>query len=93
MSRPGTHTAHYDYAWAMSHIADLPGFEIRVWRSVSTAFTRALVFEALLGRLWLRLLFWLEDVAPHWFGRMGQYPLFVMHKAAHRAGLGEESRV
>jgi SAM-dependent methyltransferase len=93
MSRPGTYTAHHDYAWAMSHVADLPGFEIRTWRSVSTAFTRTLMFDALLGRLWLRLLYWLEDVAPHWFGRMGQYPLFVMHKTSYRTGTGKESQV
>ncbi len=92
LTRPGTHTAHQDYMWALAHLGDLPGFEIRVWRSVSTAFTRALIFEPLLGRVWLRILFWLEDLAPHWFGRVGQYPLFVIHKIPTRLGMGEESR-
>jgi SAM-dependent methyltransferase len=90
LTRPGTHTAHHDYRWALAHLADLPGFEIRVWRSVSTAFTRALIFEPLLGRVWLRILFWLEDLAPHWFGRVGQYPLFVIHKLSTRVAMGEE---
>lgn len=92
LSRPGTHTAHHDYRWVVSHLTDLPGFEIRVWRSVSTAFTRAFIFEVLLGRVWLRWLFWLEDLAPGWFGRMGQYPLFTIRKPPLGAGTGEESR-
>jgi SAM-dependent methyltransferase len=93
MARPGTHTAHHNYGWAVAHLADLPGFEIRVWRSVSTTFTRTFMFDPLLGRWWLRLLFWLEDLAPHWFGRVGQYPLFVLRKLSGRAVTGEESRV
>lgn len=83
-ARPGTHTAHHDYRWARAHLTTLPGFEIRVWRSVSTAFTRAFIFEPLLGRLWLRILFRLEDLAPGWFGRTGQYPMFTIRKSSRR---------
>jgi SAM-dependent methyltransferase len=92
LSRPGTHTAHHDYRWAKAHLGDLPGFEIRVWRSVSTAFTRALIFDPLLGRIWLRILFRLEESAPRWFGRAGQYPLIVIHKGSSGKASGEESR-
>jgi SAM-dependent methyltransferase len=92
LRRPGTHAIHHDYRWAASHLANLPGFEIRVWRSVSTAFTRAFIFDPLLGRLWLRLLFLLEEAAPHWYGRIGQYPMFVIHKSSNPAGVGEEGR-
>jgi len=90
LARPGTHTAHHDFNWASAHLTDLPGFEIRIWRSVSTAFTRAFVHGPLLGRLWLRVLFWLEDMAPHWFGRIGQYPLFVIQKPSNPSGMGEK---
>ena len=92
IGRPGTFTFHHDYRWASANLSDLPGFEIRVWRSVSTAFTRALVYRALLGRLWLVVLFRLEDLAPHWFGRMGQYPMFLIHKLPGHPGAGEERR-
>jgi len=70
----GTYTHKHDYRWARSTLGDLPGFEIRVWRSVSTSFLRAFVHRQLLGEFWLRLLFWLEERAPHFFGRVGQYP-------------------
>jgi hypothetical protein len=32
------------------------------------------------GRLWLRLLFGLEERFPHFFGEKGQYPLIVIRK-------------
>jgi hypothetical protein len=28
----------------------------------------------------LRLLFWLEERFPHWFGENGQYPLVIVSK-------------
>ena len=53
-------------------------FEILVWRSVSVRWLRALIHGLTGGRLWLRLLFWLEERFPRWFGENGQYPLVVV---------------
>ncbi|HEX9616637.1 MAG TPA: class I SAM-dependent methyltransferase [Anaerolineales bacterium] len=55
--------------------------EILVWRSVSVRFLRAFVHPRLGGRWFLRLLFWLEERFPHFFGENGQYPLIVIRKA------------
>jgi hypothetical protein len=54
--------------------------EILVWRSVSVRFLRSLIHPWLGGRLWLRLLFWLEERYPSYFGEIGQYPLIVIRK-------------
>jgi hypothetical protein len=54
--------------------------EILVWRSVSVRFLRNLIHPWLAGRLWLRLLFWLEERQPHYFGENGQYPLIIIRK-------------
>ncbi len=54
--------------------------EIRVWRSVSVRFLRAMVQPWLLGRFWLWLLFRLEELFPRFFGEMGQYPLIAFSK-------------
>jgi SAM-dependent methyltransferase len=78
----GTYTHKHDYRWARSTLGDLPGFEIRVWRSVSTSFLRAFIHRQLLGRFWLRLLFWLEERAPHFFGQVGQYPSILFRRPA-----------
>ena len=54
--------------------------EIFVWRSASVRFLRALIHPWLLGRLWLKLLYQLEEKAPRFFGEKGQYPLITFAK-------------
>ncbi len=73
----GTYTFKHDYAWMSGQLKSFPQFEIRVWRSVSTPFLRAFIFRPLLGEFWLRLLFGVEDLAPRFFGRVGQYPMIL----------------
>jgi 2-polyprenyl-3-methyl-5-hydroxy-6-metoxy-1,4-benzoquinol methylase len=75
----GSHTFKHDHAWMTAALARLGGGEIRVWRSVSTAFTRSLIHRPLFGGPVLRLLFALEERAPHWIGRHGMYPLILLH--------------
>ena len=62
---------------------DLQGaipFEIWVWRSVNVRFMRAVFHDILGGRLWFKLLFALEERFPHYFGKVGQYPMVVIWK-------------
>ena len=54
--------------------------EIYCWRSVSVRFLRAMIHPWLLGRLWLAILFVMEDLFPRFFGEKGQYPLVVIRK-------------
>jgi SAM-dependent methyltransferase len=75
-----THTFKHGYRWLREHTRHLPGVEVLVWRSVGTRFLRAFIHERLLGRAWLALLYQCEELAPHWFGRHGQYPLIVLRK-------------
>jgi SAM-dependent methyltransferase len=56
-------------------------YQIYCWRSVSVRFMRAMIHPILLGRLWLAILFWLENRFPHFFGVNGQYPLVVIYKS------------
>ena len=55
-------------------------FEIHVWRSVNVRFLRALIHTWLGGRIWLQLIYWLEEINPHYFGEQGAYPLVVIRK-------------
>jgi len=55
-------------------------FDIRCWRSVSVRFLRAIVHQATGGKIFLSLLFWLEDRFPRFFGEKGQYPLVIIRK-------------
>lgn len=78
----GTFINKLDAAWLRSVLLGKMNFEIRVWRSVSVGWLRALVHAPTGGRLFLRLLFALEERFPHWFGENGQYPLVVVRKQA-----------
>ncbi len=76
----GTFVQKLDAGWLKREIGSQMPVEIRVWRSVSVRFLRALIHEALAGRFLLRLLFWLEERYPRYFGERGQYPLIVIRK-------------
>ena len=77
----GTFTNRHDVSWIKREVAGHMPLEILVWRSVSVRFLRALVHPWLGGRLWLSMLFWLEEHFPHFFGEKGQYPLIVICKS------------
>lgn len=76
----GTFVQKLNAAWLRQLLDGKMHFEILVWRSVSVRWMRALIHTATGGKLWLRLLFWLEERAPRWFGENGQYPLVVITK-------------
>lgn len=85
-NRKGTFTNRHDVAWVKGEVGAYMPVEIRVWRSVSVRFLRALIHPRLGGRLWLRLLFWLEERFPHYFGERGQYPLIIIEKRVEDRG-------
>ena len=58
---------------------DFP-IKIRVWRSVSVRFLRAMIQPSLLGKFWLKVLYLKEEWFPGFFGIYGQYPLITFRK-------------
>ncbi len=76
----GTFIRKQDAAWLKETIGGKMQYEIYAWRSVSVRFLRAVVHTITGGKLWLKLLFWLEDRFPRFFGEKGQYPLIVIRK-------------
>lgn len=76
----GTYIQKLDAAWLRRMLAGKMDLQIGVWRSVNVRFLRAVIHAPLGGRLWLRLLYALEERFPRWFGENGQYPLIVIRK-------------
>lgn len=76
----GTFINKMDPAWLRNNIGGKMRYEIYPWRSVNVRFLRAAIHPASGGKLWLRLLFWLEERFPRFFGEKGQYPLIVIRK-------------
>jgi SAM-dependent methyltransferase len=76
----GTFTSRHDVDWVKREVGAIMPVEIWCWRSASVKFLRAVIFPWLGGRYWLRLLFWLEELKPHYMGEKGQYPLIVIRR-------------
>jgi hypothetical protein len=81
----GSYTYSHSYRQLRSELGGLPGLDIRVWRSVSTNFMRAFIHRRLLGRSLLRLMYFLEERAPRFFGRFGQYPMILFEGSSERS--------
>lgn len=79
--KKGTYVEKHDARWIKEQVGSQIPLEIFVWRSVGTRFTRTYIHPRWGGKLWLRLLYWLEERLPRTFGRIGQYPMVVIHKA------------
>ena len=76
----GTHVVKHDAAWLRNALDGKFNYKIRVWRTASTNVLRFFIREKWFGRQWLRLLFWLEERFPRFFGERGLYPLIVIQK-------------
>jgi SAM-dependent methyltransferase len=82
-----TFTYKHDPRWVRRELGDLPGLEIRVWRSVSTSFLRAFIHRRLGGATILRAVYAIEERLPHLLGRLGQYPAILIRKPGGRAAV------
>jgi len=76
----GTFVEKFDADGLIELLTGRMDFSILVWRSVSVAFLRTVIHLDWGGRFWLRVLFWIEERIPRLLGRIGQYPLVVIHK-------------
>ena len=86
LRKQGTFTATHNYRWVRQELAVLNGLDIRVWRSVSSSFLRAFIHRRLMGKILLRLLYRIEEVAPQLLGRVGQYPMILFNKPTRSNG-------
>lgn len=75
----GTFTERMDAGTIQAELPELR-IDIRVWRSVSVRFLRAVIHPWLGGRLWLKLIYRLEEHDPHHYGLIGQYPMILFEK-------------
>ena len=80
----GTFVHKSNAGWLREQLKDVTPIDIYCWRSVSTKFTRTYVNEKAGGRMILRLIYWLEELFPHYFGENGQYPIIVIKKLESR---------
>jgi hypothetical protein len=71
-----------DYSWFEAHIATRHSVSLRVWSAVTSEFQTRFFTDTLVGRLIARSVVWFEDRFPSYFGRNGQYPIWIFSKTA-----------
>lgn len=76
----GTFVEKMTPRWLKDELNGVVKIEIYPWRSLSPRFMRWFVRPRLGGKLFLRVIFWLEETFPRFFGENGQYPLIVIKK-------------
>jgi len=82
-SPKGTFVRKYNAAWLQQELGKFMPVKSLVWRSASVKFLRNYIHPRFGGRMLLRVLFWMEDRWPGFFGRHGQYPLIVIRKPSN----------
>jgi len=80
----GTFVHKSNAGWLREQLKDVTPIKIYCWRSVSTKFTRTYIREKAGGKLILRLIYWLEEMLPRFFGENGQYPIIAIKKLESR---------
>jgi len=76
----GTYIHKSNGEWLRGQLEGLIPFEIYPWRSVGTRFTRTFIRAQWGGAQILRLIYWLEERFPRFFGEEGQYPIIAFKK-------------
>jgi ubiquinone/menaquinone biosynthesis C-methylase UbiE len=75
-----TFVDEYNAPFLKTRLAGQVPLEIRVWRSVNVRFLRTMIHPWLGGRIWLKIIYWLEERFPNYLGENGAYPLVVISK-------------
>ena len=76
----GTFVEKMTPGWLKKELNGELTYQILPWRSLSPRFMRWFVRPQLGGKAYLRLVYWLEERFPRFFGEHGQYPLIVIRK-------------
>lgn len=76
----GTYVQRVTAGWLQKSVGRLLPIKIWCWRSLSVRFMRTFIHERFGGRFILRVIYWKEELLPHFFGKYGQYPLISLEK-------------
>lgn len=77
----GTFVRKHNAGWLLSEVGSLMPISIWCWRSVSVRFLRTFIHPHFGGKVFLKILYWKEELFPHFFGKYGQYPLIEVSKS------------
>ena len=70
------------YQWFARELQKPFRAKLKVYSALSRSFSNTFIREKALGQQVSWLIYQLESLFPRFFGRFGQYPVFVLHKPA-----------
>ena len=79
-SRPELFINQQTYRWFARELRRPFHAKLKVYSTLSRSFSHTFIRKKFLGRQVSRLIYRLESALPGFFGRFGQYPVFVLHK-------------
>ena len=80
----GTFVEKMTPRWLKKELKNTVNYTVHPWRSLSPRFMRWFVRPQVGGAAFLKVIFWLEEHFPWFFGKHGQYPMIVIRKVASR---------
>jgi SAM-dependent methyltransferase len=80
----GTFVRKHNAAWMHAEVGKLMPLSVWCWRSVSVRFLRTFIHPRFAGKTLLKILYWKEELFPHFLGKYGQYPLIEMAKSENK---------
>jgi SAM-dependent methyltransferase/uncharacterized protein YbaR (Trm112 family) len=75
----------HPYKWFASELGRYCSFDLVCWRSVDQRFLLYYIRPHLFGKTLLRMIYWWESTFPRMAARMGEFPMFIIKKAAPSA--------
>ena len=78
--RPQLFINQQEYSWYKNVIKPQFNSTLKVYSSLSRSFSNTFIKEKAFGKQLASFIFWLESTFPRFFGRYGQYPVFVLKK-------------
>jgi SAM-dependent methyltransferase len=76
----GTYVHKETAKWLQAAVGSQMPIQIWCWRSISVRTMRTFIHARLAGRIFLEVLYGMEELFPHFLGKYGQYPLVVLNK-------------
>ena len=79
-NRPQLHNYQQEYGWYAREIHRPFRSKLRVYSAISRSFSHTFIRKKTFGRQLAWLIYQLEELFPRFFGRYGQYPVFVISR-------------
>jgi ubiquinone/menaquinone biosynthesis C-methylase UbiE len=69
-----------EIGWWKTVLKEYKDSEIRIWRTIDAWFSKNIIPNNIVGRIFLLIIYFLELIAPHIMVYLGRYPMIIVNK-------------